>query len=208
MKALRLELHYLPCLEYFSCLMQHESIVLEYQENYLKQTYRNRCYVKTSNKIDLLTIPVLKGTQKSRDIRIDYSQDWVRRHWGCFQSSYGKSPFFEFYAPELELAYRKKPVFLFDLNFDLLTICLRFLGVKKVLSANLSYEEINREDVFDKRMAFNNKKTVFDEVEYKIPPYYQTFGNDFVPNLSIVDLLFNAGPESRKLLIQPQMRPN
>ncbi|GAB3165279.1 WbqC family protein [Telluribacter humicola] len=203
-----IELHYLPSLAYFTCLMSHEVVWLETQENYPKQTYRNRCYVLTTNKVDVLTVPVQAGSKKAqiREVRIDYSQDWIRRHWGCFQSAYGKSPYFEYYAPYLEETYRRKPEYLFDLNYELLTLCLRLIGIKKELRYNMSYSEDVPLNIFDARSLLNDKKQDSEKVFYKSAAYYQTFGNDFVPNLSIVDLLFNQGPEARRILtesIQP-----
>jgi hypothetical protein len=203
-RTVLMELHYLPCLEYFTSLLNAELVILEYQENYPKQTMRNRCYVKTANKTDLLTVPVLKGAELARDVRIDYGQEWRKRHWGCFQSAYGKSPFFEYYAPELKSVYNKQPTFLFDLNFDLLTVCLRFLGLRKNIAANMAYSAVMSEAQEDKRSKISGL-TDSEGLFYKSVPYYQTFGNDFVSNLSIVDLLFNQGPESRKILIQSRI---
>lgn len=206
-RTVLMELHYLPCLEYFTCLNNYDLVILEYQENYPKQTMRNRCYVKTTNKTDLLTVPVVKGAELARDVKIDYGQDWRRRHWGCFQSAYGKSPFFEYYAPELNKVYSGRPAFLFDLNFDLLTVCLRLLGIKKKITGNLAYSEKTTADISDKRSKISGSAGSEGNF-YKSIPYYQTFGNDFVPNLSIVDLLFNQGPESRKILQQSQILLN
>ncbi|WP_247234551.1 WbqC family protein [Telluribacter sp. SYSU D00476] len=207
-KEVLIELHYLPSLAYFTCLMSHDIIWLETQENYPKQTYRNRCYVLTTNKVDVLTVPVQAGSKKApvREVLIDYGQDWIRRHWGCFQSAYGKSPYFEYYAPYLEEIYRRKPEYLFDLNYELLTLCLRLIGIKKDIRYNMSYSENVPSNIFDARSLINDKKKDSAEVFYKSTSYYQTFGNDFVPNLSIVDLLFNQGPEARRILtesIQP-----
>lgn len=198
-----LELHYLPCLEYFSCLMQFDELVLDAHEPYARQTYRNRCRVLTANKVDVLTVPVKNRGDGSpiREVRIDYTQDWHRRHWGCLQSAYGKSPYFEHYALDLEKVYRKKLPFLFDFNLELLTLCLYFLGIKKVITNTLSHPEPDG-TLFDARSLINAKKKPNGSVFYHSSPYHQTFGNDFVMNMSIVDLLFNKGPESRLVLGQ------
>lgn len=198
-----LELHYLPCLEYFSCLLQFDELILEAHEPYIRQTYRNRCRVLTANKVDVLTVPVQnRGNGCAiKDVRIDYSQDWHRRHWGCLQSAYGRSPYFEHYAPAIEKVYHKKMPFLFDFNLELLTLCLHHLGVRKGLATTLSYLVMDF-DLYNATSVINVKKKSHGSVFYSTLPYQQTFGNDFVPNLSIVDLLFNKGPESRLVLNQ------
>ncbi|MPR32001.1 WbqC family protein [Salmonirosea aquatica] len=202
-----LELHYLPCLEYFSCLMQFDEVVLDVYEPYVRQSYRNRCRVLTANKVDTLTVPVKNRGQGGtiREVRIDYDQPWHRRHWGCLQSAYGKSPYFEHYSPGLEALYYKKIPFLFDFNFELLTLCLHYLGVKKHMTYTLSPTSMIS-NIFDARSLINAKKKTDGTVFYTPFPYYQTFGNDFVSNLSIVDLLFNQGPESR-LILQNSIPP-
>ncbi|MCF2492212.1 WbqC family protein [Dyadobacter chenhuakuii] len=182
----------------------YDRIYIDIEERYVKQTYRNRCSVLTANKVDQLTVPVQKyeTAAPTKDIKIDYGQDWLRRHLGCLQSAYGKSPFYEFYAPELLQIYDKKLAYLVDLNYELLTICLRLVGVKKDLQYNLSGLEMEESSVFNAISLINNKKSDFSPEYYKPEHYYQTFGNDFVSNLSIIDLLFNMGPEARSVLLR------
>jgi len=203
-KVVRFELQYLPCLEYFACILSNDLIWIDIEERYVKQTYRNRCDVMTTNKVDTLTVPVQSYTNNSltKDIKIDYSQHWIRRHWGCFRSAYGKSPYFEFYADELEAVYLKKPEFLVDLNYDLLTICLRLLGIRKEIRYNLSVSLESDKAIIDELSVINDKKNRNINKYYQPIAYYQTFGNDFVSNLSIVDLLFNMGPEARSILLR------
>lgn len=199
-----MELQYLPCLEYFVCILGFEKIVLDVQENFQKQTYRNRCYVQTANKVDVLTVPVKSNSKKGpvQNVKIDYSQNWIRRHLGCMQSAYGKSPYYEYYSGELEVIYHRKPVFLIDLNFELLTLCLKFIGLKKELSYTLSYSTVAKDTQLDARSLINDKINKNSFTFYKPVSYYQTFGNDFVSNLSIIDLLFNKGPEARQILLE------
>ncbi len=194
--------HYLPCLEYFTCLIQADEVIIESQENFQKQTLRNRCYVKTANGMELLTVPLLKPTGKVpiRDIRVDYGQPWQKKHWRCLTSAYSNSPFFEYYAPDFLKALDARPVFLFDLNLQLLTLCLELLKVKIELSHNLSYDSTPKYPVFDARSCITDKKNVNRYQFYQPYPYYQTFGNDFSENLSIVDLIFNTGPEALGVL--------
>jgi hypothetical protein len=203
-KIVRIELQYLPCLEYFTCILSNEIIWVDTHERYIKQTYRNRCNVLTTNKTDTLTVPVKAYDQftLTKDIKIDYSQDWIRRHWGCLRSAYGKSPYYEFYSDELRNVFLKSPEFLIDLNYELLTICLRLLGIKKDVRYNLSVPANSDSSVIDELSSINDKKNKYSCKYYQPISYYQTFGNDFVSNLSIVDLLFNMGPEARGILLR------
>jgi hypothetical protein len=203
-KVVRFELQYLPCLEYFACILSNDLIWIDIEERYVKQTHRNRCSVLTTNKVDTLTVPVQGYSQNAptKDIKIDHSQHWIRRHWGCFKSAYGKSPYYEFYADELQAVYLKKPEFLVDLNYELLTICLRLLGIRKDIRYNLSVPQEENKGIIDALSSINDKKNKNLNKYYQPIAYYQTFGNDFVSNLSIVDLLFNMGPEARSILLR------
>jgi len=158
----------------------------------------------TTNKIDTLTVPVkgYEAASSTKDILIDYNQDWTRRHLGCLQSAYGKSPFYEYYAHEFTRIYEKKLAYLVDLNYELLTICLRLIGIKKDIQYNLSGEINAKNDVVNAISLINNRKQADLHKYYNPTPYYQTFGNDFVGNLSIVDLLFNMGPEAKSVLLR------
>jgi hypothetical protein len=202
--GLRIELQYLPCLAYFTCLLKYDRIRIDIEERYVKQSYRNRCRVLTANKIDVLTVPVRKyeATTPTKDIKIDYSQDWMRRHLGCFKSAYGKSPFYEYYAPDFLEIYDKKLAYLVDLNYELLTICLRLVGVRKDIQYNLSGADDGEQGLFNAISLINSKKDDISSDYYKSTPYYQTFGNDFVSNLSIIDLIFNMGPEAKSVLLR------
>lgn len=198
-----IELHHLPCFDYFAFFLQYDTIRLEVCENFPKQTYRNRCYVLAANKVDILTVPVKDSRKKIqiKDIQIDYNQSWIKRHWGCLQSAYGKSPYFEYYYRDLEIIYSRKPTFLFDLNIELLTLCLKKLGIKKSIEYTLSYSPTVESTQFDARSLVSDRKVRESPLFFSSTPYYQTFGNDFVPNLSIIDLLFNKGPEARQVLL-------
>ena len=194
-----IDLQYLPSLEYFCALLAHDKIIIEAHEYFEKQSYRNRCKIQTTNKIDTLTIPVKNGNSKVliKDLRIDYHQDWTRRHWGAIHSAYGKSPFFEFYSDYFRTLIEKKPDFLFDSNLDLLTICLKLLRLEKTIIFTENYEK-DLED--DYRGLIHPKRNFTENQLYKPVSYRQNFGNDFEPNLSILDLLFCQGNQSLKIL--------
>lgn len=197
-------LHYLPCIEYFICILKHEQILLEVNENYIKQTYRNRCCIKTSQKTESLIVPVRKGNSHIpiREVEIDYEQRWVATHWRTIQSAYGKSPFFEHYADLFQAVFKKKFEKLFDLNLDLLTLCLNLLEIDSTLSFTTFYEKVASSPINDFR------STIHPKVSYKnnglLEPciYNQVFGRNFAENLSIIDLLFCEGPNARHILLQ------
>ena len=194
-----IDLQYLPSLEYFCTLLQHDEIVIEAHEYFEKQSYRNRCIIQTTNKIDTLTVPVQNGNKKVliRDLKIDYSQDWTRRHWGAIYSGYGKSPFFEYYSEYFKKILDKKPDFLFDLNFELLTICLKLLRLEKNIIFTENYAKIVKNDF---RGQIHPKRSFEDNEVYESVVYRQNFGNEFEPNLSIIDLLFCQGNQSLSVL--------
>lgn len=198
-----IELQYLPCLEFFVALLQHEVVYIEAHEHFQKQTYRNRCYIQTTNKIDLLTVPVQDSRSKVliRDLRIEYRQDWVRRHWGAIFSAYGKAPFFEYFAYVFEKTFQKKPAFLFDLNWELLTNCLKLLRIEENrIKWTEKFEKSENQPIIDLRSVISPKKLFSERSIYSPIPYRQNFGSEFEPNLSILDLLFCQGTEAKKIL--------
>jgi hypothetical protein len=199
---LLIELHYLPCIDYVSGLMQFGAVRLETQETYQKQSYRNRCYVLTANKVDSLTVPVQRGTHHLpiRDLRIDTDQSWQLHHWRCIQSAYGKAPFFEYYAPELESVYQKSWAFLVDLNYELLTICLKLLTWKGTVNLTDCYQTEPPVGLFDARSRVNRRNGLETYIFHQPVAYPQNFGQEFVPNLSIIDLLFCQGPAASAVL--------
>jgi hypothetical protein len=201
MSTLLVETQYLPSIPYFVELISHERIVIEAFENYQKQTYRNRCHILTSNKINILSVPVINTHRKvlMHEVGIDYSQNWLNTHWRGITSAYAKSPFFEYYADYFREVLFKKHRFLLDLNVELLTLCLKLLRMN--ISIELSAEYYNasdREDVIDLR------NLICPDTKSEIiagNTYTQVFGRQFVPNLSIIDLLFCEGNNASKILI-------
>lgn len=207
LSELLIELQYWPCLDYCTGLAIHELIWIEAYEQYQKQSYRNRCYVLTANKVDCLTVPVVGQThhQPIRDVRIDNSQHWQERHWRCLQAAYNKSPFFEYYGPEVGEILQKKWTFLFDLNWEVLTICRKWLGLKQPVYLTDWYYKQPETGVFDARSQLNAKNRIANHLFYRPKAYMQNFGPDFVPNLSILDLLFCQGPEARRYVMSESL---
>ncbi|WP_379841894.1 WbqC family protein [Larkinella bovis] len=203
-QGVRIELHYLPSLTYFTALFPFETVWLEAAEHYGKQSYRNRCYVLTANGIDRLTVPVLNGTHKQliRDVRIDDRQAWPERHWRCLVTAYSKAPFFEYYADELQAVFRRKWSYLFDLNLELLTLCLKWLGWQKKLLLTEHFERQWAADILDAHALIDARGNVQNGRFYRPVSYPQNFGNVFVPDLSILDLIFCQGTGATDILRQ------
>ncbi|QJW90684.1 hypothetical protein HNV11_15485 [Spirosoma taeanense] len=199
---LLIELHYLPCLDYVSGLMQYDQVWLEAREHYQKQSYRNRCYVLTANKVDSLTVPVQQGTHHLpiQELRVDNGQPWQVHHWRTLRTAYGKAPFFEYYAPELEPVYSRNWTFLFDLNYELLTICLKLLGLAPRVNLTDWYDKTPPDGLLDARSGINPRNRTKSYIFHCPVPYLQNFGLEFVQNLSIIDLLFCQGPAAKDVL--------
>jgi hypothetical protein len=130
------------------------------------------------------------------DVRIDYSQKWLNAHWRTIQTGYGKAPFFEYYAPDLNEVLFKKSVFLYDLNFQIMTLCLKWLRKEAAVTETRSYELTPSAGVKDLRGLINPKKEDGCNRFYESIEYQQVFGSKFVPNLSLIDLIFNKGPDA------------
>ena len=201
-QSVLIDLQHLPCLEYFACVLYFDEIILESNEYFAKQSYRNRCYLRGANKVELLTIPVIDGNKKQviKDVKIDYSQRWETTHWRTIKAAYGKSPFFEFFADYFQAIYQKKPAFLWDLNYEFLTLCLKLMKQNKTIRQTNFYQKEANKGVFDARLLINAKKGFEVNPFYQSMAYQQNFGNEFEPNLSIMDLLFCRGNQSLEIL--------
>ena len=197
-----IELQYLPQPEYFALLIQEPDIKIDKYENFVKQTFRNRCQILTANGIDDLTIPILGAGKKilAKDIKIDYSQKWLNRHWRAIQSAYGKAPFFEYYADELRIIFDKRHEYLFDLSNDLLTQCLDFLGFEIDINFTNEYQDLKNRPKNDFRSVISPKSNTNLSIPYNQINYQQVFGNKFVNNLSVIDLIFCEGPEAGRVI--------
>lgn len=187
---------YFPNLAHFAAMVKSDTVYFEMEDNFQKQTYRNRSYIYGANGKLLLNIPVIhtqKERQKYRDVKIFNEDKWQLNHWKSLESAYRTSPFFEFYADELESLFKLETQFLLDFNlkcFDAICDCLQ-------LDLNISKTVVYEKTVANKldlRELVNAKK----ENPRVLESYTQVFGDKhgFISNLSILDLLFNEGPNS------------
>ncbi len=199
------DLFYLPNLEFFVALLGQNELLLDLDGKYEKQSYRNRTTILLANKVETLSVPVHGGGHKVlRDIKIDQNQKWKNIHLRGIQSAYGKAPYFEYYFPYIKGVYDRNADYLVDLNIELLTVCLKLLGMKIILK-EIAQVELQHNAV-DIRGILNSKQDFATREIYQPQPYPQLFGVDFVPNLSILDLLFCMGPESQDVLLKSQKK--
>lgn len=187
---------------YFRILSQSDAIVLDVAEHFEKQTFRNRCEIMAANGSLDLIVPVKKDIQPKRvmkDVRISNQENWQRQHWRSLQSAYKAAPYFEFYEHHLQVVFEKRYEFLVDLNMDCLRLCAQFLelDVDAELASEYFPEYPNTKDY---RSSFDPK---IKSGENNFTTYTQVFEtkHGFVANKSILDLLFNTGPEAVAYLV-------
>lgn len=196
------ELHYLPSIPYIAAWTYFDEVILESKESYSKQSYRNRCRINTAHKIDDLIVPIQKGNSNVpiQEVRIDYKQTWFKNHWGAIQSAYGKAPFFEHYADDIQRILHNNQKFLFDLNLEILEYLLTILGIQKNIIFTQKYEKEYPDSIADLRSVIHPKQDPVRLTFYDSPTYIQVFGDQFVRDLSVVDLLFCEGPNTLNII--------
>ncbi len=190
--------------QYYSKLAHYHQLTIDVYQHYEKQTLRNRCQIATANGPMDLIIPVSTNSGSKtmdKDVRI-LNNGWQKLHWGALESAYRHSPFFMYYEDDIRPFYNQEYTFLLDFNIALQDCLLQLIGINPQLVQSSSYVD-SPTQVADFRPLVKVKKTIPD-AHFNPTPYYQVFEqrHGFLPNLSILDLLFNMGNESILILQQ------
>ena len=201
MKALLSSTYFGP-IQWYQKLNRYDECLIERHESFIKQTYRNRMLIPTTNGPLALTIPTNHDISLSmKDIRISDHANWRHVHWNALLSAYGESPFFEYYQDDIRPFFEKKYEFLFDFNMETTEKMIELLDIRPKISITEAYiqsKELKEEDeIKDFRDAIRPKKPLPD-AEFAPQRYYQVYEQKygFQPNMSILDLLFNEGNET------------
>ncbi|MCS6973151.1 MAG: WbqC family protein [Cyclobacteriaceae bacterium] len=197
-----IELHYLPCIAWFAHILQYDEVIIEKYEHYEKQSYRNRCHIRAAHGLHRLIVPVnAHGKVPVHQVKIDYAQKWLNNHWRTVTSAYRLSPFFEYYEDELHRNLSKRYTYLYDLNMNLLQVCLSGLKANVRLRETSAFQSDYGPSVTDLRNQIHPKKKPNGSLIAQIR-YRQVFGTDFMENMSVIDLLSCTGPDALRLLTQ------
>ena len=198
---------YFAPIQYYSKLVQFPNMMIEQFENYSKQSYRNRCNIFGANGELALTVPVVKASSKkilTKDVRISYDTDWQKLHWKGIESAYKSSPFYEFYIDDLVRFFDIKWDYLLDFNMEIQSEINSLIELDSTIKKTDDYIE-NLDQLVDFRESIHPKasKSIIDP-SFVSKEYYQVFSDKrgFIENLSILDLLFNMGPDSLMYLEQ------
>ncbi len=190
--------YFSPVIQYVA-IAKSKEIVFEVEDNFQKQTYRNRCYIYTADGKHSLNVPIQhsKGIkQKTKDIKIDYKDDWHKIHLKTLETAYSSSPFFEYYIDDLKAVFEKRIEFLLDLNLKCHEFAMDALQLKIPTSKTIEFnEKVNYLDA--RNLAIAKPEKMFN-----LEKYYQIFSanHNFISNLSILDLLFMEGPNALNYL--------
>ena len=188
---------YFGPVQWYQKLNRYHDVAIERMDSFVKQTYRNRCVIAAPNGPQALTIPVCHDADKplTRDIRISDHGDWRRLHWNALQTAYGESPFFEYYADDLHPFFERRWAFLYDFNMEITQLMCQLLDIHPHVSYTTAYTP--SPSTTDYRTAIQPKQPAPDP-DFTPRRYYQVYEakHGFMPNLSIVDLLLNMGPEA------------
>ena len=191
-----------PPVEYFAVLAGYSSVFIDSGENYQKQTWRNRCRILTGSGPQDLMVPVVHGSGRAiTEIQVEYTTPWVVKFERAIASAYDSSPFFEFYRDEFFAILDSHPATLWELNCRITEWICRKIGIPGGAG------EGNSPACLDLRDAIHPKRpnTILADMGLG-RPYWQVFRErfGFTPGLSVLDLLFNEGPDSILWLQRPK----
>ncbi|MDA9242070.1 WbqC family protein [Flavobacteriaceae bacterium] len=177
----------------------NSNILWDVHQNYVKQSYRNRTFIHSANGLHKLTIPVKHSKIKFSmlNAEIDNKIAWQKNHWRSIQTAYSSSPFFEFYKDSLEQVYNKKYTYLVKFNFDMIKLIFEWLDIEIKLKLSKEYKVVY-DDSLDLRKKIENQKHSISKNKIYNQVFFEK--NGFLNDLSIIDLIFNEGPNSLSYL--------
>ena len=195
---------FFPPVQYFAHLFSYKQVLIETYDNYQKKTYRNRCLVAGANEIITLSVPVEKGNspkQLMKDVKVAYNTNWNETHWKTIESAYNSSPYFLYYEDDIRPVFTKKYNFLLDLNISSIEAVKNCIDIKTNLKFTENFYPTGYYEN-DFRELIHPKRDIKDDLFFTSVQYRQVFDSKhgFIPSLSILDLLFNKGPETLLVL--------
>lgn len=196
MKTILLHPSYFPSIEQMVAVAQAEKVVFEVEDNYLKQTYRNRLFIAHSNGKLLLNIPIkhnkMNKRLKTKDVIVENDFPWQEQHWKSLQSAYRTSSFFEYYEDDLEPLFTETVGNLMEHNLKIFDLLCELIGIEVEISKTTSFEK--NPEMEDLRILINAKR----KSDFQLETYTQVHqaNHPFLPNLSVLDLIFNEGPNA------------
>ncbi len=187
---------YFGPVQWYQKLYRSEAVEIEQWESFQKQTYRNRCLIATTNGVQTLTVPVERHIETIKDIRISDHGNWRHLHWNALQSAYGESPFLDYYQDDIRPFFEKRWTYLFDFNEEIRQKMCELIDIQPEVGYTKAYAN-HGDSPHDLRDGIRPKHPEPD-ADFVPKPYYQVYQqkHGFLANLSILDLLFNMGPES------------
>ncbi len=199
-KTLLLSTAYLPPVGYIASIVRYSEVMIEKHETYLKQSFRNRCVIAGANGLLPLSVPVLRGSFHKTpvsEIAVDYSRRWIPVHIRSIISAYRNAPYFDFYSGELFDIMACGEHLLLNLNMKLLQFTLKTIGIEKEINFTGSFLKPDSSEM-DLRYSISPKSENRYRRETLFKPYPQLFSEryGFKADISIIDLIFNMGPES------------
>ena len=196
MNTLLLSTTYCGPVQWYQKLYRSQAVEIEQWETFQKQTYRNRCLIATTGGVLPLSIPIEHGdSMLMRDIRISDHGNWRRLHWNALQSAYGESPFFEYYQDDFRPFYEQRWTYLIDFNEAIRRVVCQLIDFEPQVRLSADFRKPGGPDDYRYTITPKHQQA---EPDATFKPYYQVYRqkHGFLPNLSILDLLFNMGPES------------